>query len=215
VQSTHHRAPPSVALAPSEEFSMSSNVARSLRHALTVITAVVLVAACAPDMPAGPSGARASLAPSLAESREVDLGSCSRLAAPAGSELAFRTFAEGVQIYRWNGSAWGFVAPVATLSADAAGQGIVGTHYAGPTWETFGGSRITGAVLDRCTYDPSAIQWLQLTVATNNEQGVLRGVTHILRVQTVAGTAPAEPGTVVGEEARVPYRAVYLFYRAP
>jgi len=38
--------------------------------------------------------------------------------------------------------------------------------------------------------------------------------TFIQRINTVGGNAPAAPGTVVGEEANVPYTAEYLFYRA-
>jgi len=33
------------------------------------------------------------------------------------------------------------------------------------------------------------------------------------RFNTIGGTAPAEAGTVFGEEARVPYTAEYYFYR--
>lgn len=191
---------------------MSMSVVRSLRHAFALVFVGALAAACGEDAPSAPVG---SLAPSVAEFRAADLGSCGNLAAPEGSQLAFHTFAEGVQIYRWNGTAWVFVAPDATLAADADGQGIVGTHYAGPTWATSGGSRITGAVIDRCTHDSNAIQWLLLGVTSNNGQGVLRGVTHIQRVNTVAGTAPAEAGSTVGEERRMPYTAEYFFYRAP
>jgi len=38
-------------------------------------------------------------------------------------------------------------------------------------------------------------------------------VTQIQRVNTVGGNAPANPGSVTGEEARVPYTAEYFFYR--
>jgi hypothetical protein len=33
-------------------------------------------------------------------------------------------------------------------------------------------------------------------------------------VNTVGGKAPTDPGSFVGEEARVPYTAEYYFYRA-
>jgi hypothetical protein len=39
-------------------------------------------------------------------------------------------------------------------------------------------------------------------------------VTFIQRVNTIGGTAPAEAGLFVGDEARVPYTAEYYFYRA-
>ncbi len=44
--------------------------------------------------------------------------------------------------------------------------------------------------------------------------GIFRRVAFIQRVNTTGGTAPAAPGTTVGEEARVPYTAEYYFYRA-
>ena len=40
---------------------------------------------------------------------------CDSLQVPVGNVLAFRMYARGVQIYRWNGSSWQFVAPSATL----------------------------------------------------------------------------------------------------
>jgi hypothetical protein len=39
-------------------------------------------------------------------------------------------------------------------------------------------------------------------------------VTFIQRVNTIGGTAPAEAGAFVGDEARVPYTTEYYFYRA-
>src|SRR4029434_5913853 len=58
---------------------------------------------------------------------------CDNLQAPPGNEVAFHAYARGVQIYRWNGSSWGFVAPDARLFASANYQGEIGIHYAGPT----------------------------------------------------------------------------------
>jgi hypothetical protein len=71
------------------------------------------------------------------DNRAPDLpAACSGLQVPAGNKVAFHVYARGVQIYRWNGVAWSFVAPVATLFADANYHGQVGIHYAGPTWES-------------------------------------------------------------------------------
>jgi hypothetical protein len=39
-----------------------------------------------------------------------------QVAGSVGNELAFHLYARGVQIYRWSGSAWEFVAPSATRS---------------------------------------------------------------------------------------------------
>lgn len=44
--------------------------------------------------------------------------------------------------------------------------------------------------------------------------GIFHRVTFIQRVNTVGGNAPADPGNVPGEVARVPYTTEYYFYRA-
>ena len=58
---------------------------------------------------------------------------CDRLQLLTGDKVAFHVYALGVQIYRWNGTSWVFVAPAARLFADAEYHGEVGIHYAGPT----------------------------------------------------------------------------------
>ncbi len=123
-------------------------------------------------------------------------------------------YAEGVQIYRWNGTSWIFVAPEALLFADADGNGVVGIHYGGPTWESNSGSKVVGMVLERCTPDPDAIPWLLLKAVSNEGPGPFQRVTFIQRVNTVGGLAPTDAGDFVGEEARVPYTTEYYFYRA-
>src|SRR5436190_16183738 len=67
--------------------------------------------------------------------RTPDLPSplCDSIQAPTGNKVAFHAYALGVQVYRWNGTAWVFVEPVATLFADSNYQGKIGIHYAGPT----------------------------------------------------------------------------------
>src|SRR5215813_3480669 len=67
---------------------------------------------------------------------------CDKVQVPPGNQLAFHAYALGVQIYRWNGTTWDFVAPMATLFADASYSGEVGIHYAGPTWESNSGSKV-------------------------------------------------------------------------
>jgi Protein of unknown function (DUF3455) len=148
------------------------------------------------------------------ENRAPDLGDCQNLQVPAGNKVAFHVYAEGVQIYRWNGTSWVFVAPEAVLFAGRGGSGAVGTHYAGPTWESVSGSKVVGTVLQRCTPDPNAIPWLLLKAVSSEGPGIFHRVTYIQRVNTVGGLAPAHPGDVPGEVARVPYTAEYFFYRA-
>ena len=144
---------------------------------------------------------------------DLPLPLCQSIQAPAGNEPAFHTFALGVQVYRWNGTAWTFVGPVANLYADAGFRGQVGTHYGGPTWESKGGSKVVGRRVENtgCTPDANAIPWLLLEVVSNEG---FNSPTYVQRVNTTGGLAPAAPGSVVGEEARVPYTAEYYFYRA-
>jgi hypothetical protein len=159
--------------------------------------------------------------PSAPDARadEVDRGPalplplCQSIQVPAGSELAFHSYALGVQVYKWNGTAWAFVEPVANLYADSGFRGQVGTHYAGPTWESNGGSKVVGKrVPDTgCTPNANAIPWLLLEVVSHEG---FNSPTFIQRVNTTGGVAPAAPGTTVGQEARVPYTAEYYFYRA-
>ena len=175
---------------------------RKLRFAAT---AVVFVSAFAF------SAARASTAvidktPELPEA-------CSQLAAPEGAKLAFRVYATGDQIYRWNGTAWVLFAPDAKLYVNSNYEGLVGTHYAGPTWESNSGSSVVAARLKDCTPDPNAIPWLSLQAVVAEGPGIFSGVTFIQRLNTTGGLKPSTTGTSVGLEARVPYTAEYYFYR--
>jgi len=148
------------------------------------------------------------------DNRAPDLSDFPTLQVPAGNKVAFHAYAEGVQIYRWDGASWVFVAPEATLYADAGHHGVIGTHYAGPTWESGSGSKVVGQVLERATPDPNAIPWLLLKAKSTDGPGIFAEVTYIQRVNTVGGKAPTAPGDYVGELVRVPYTAEYFFYRA-
>jgi hypothetical protein len=148
------------------------------------------------------------------DNRAPDLGDCQNLQVPAGHKVAFHAYAKGVQIYRWDGTSWTFVAPEAGLFADAGYNGAVGSHYAGPTWESNSGSKVVGMVLERCTPNPAAIDWLKLKAVSNQGPGLFHRVTFIQRVNTVGGKAPTHSGNTPGEVARVPYTAEYFFYRA-
>lgn len=143
------------------------------------------------------------------------------LEVPAGHEVSFHAYAEGVQIYRSSETApgvysWVFQGPEATLYANAAHTGVVGTHYGGPTWESNSGSKVVAVKVQGATVDAAAIPWLLLVSSSTTGPGIFEGTTYIQRVNTVGGLAPAEGanGGNVGEELRVPYTAEYYFYTA-
>jgi hypothetical protein len=146
--------------------------------------------------------------------RGPDLSDYPELKVPAGNKLYYHAYAEGVQIYRWDGVAWAFEGPMAFLYDGECDDDLVGYHYEGPTWESESGSYVVGAVLKRVTADPDAIPWLLLEATETGGRGVFKRTTYIQRVNTEGGKAPAEPGDYVGEEAWVPYTADYYFYRA-
>jgi hypothetical protein len=139
--------------------------------------------------------------------------SCDKLQVDAGHKVALHVYATGVQIYRWNGTSWDFVAPQAVLSASANYAGEVGIHYAGPTWQSNSGSKVIARRKDGCTPDANAIPWLLLETVSTSGPGIFSSVTYIQRVNTTGGLIPATPGSSVGEVSQVPYTAEYYFYR--
>lgn len=147
---------------------------------------------------------------------DLPLPLCESIQVEEGNKVSFHTYAVGVQVYRWNGTAWAFIEPVANLYADRGFHGQVGTHYAGPTWESNSGSKVVATRVPNtgCTPNANAIPWLKLEAVDTDGPGTFSRVTFIQRVNTRGGVAPAAPGTFVGEEARVPYTAEYFFYRA-
>jgi len=141
---------------------------------------------------------------------------------PAGQSVFLEALAAGVQIYECiskpedpSAFKWVFLAPEAAL-VDRSGRSI-GKHYAGPTWQSVDGSAVVGEVKAR---DPgpnqSAIPWLLLTKKSTTGTGVFSQTESIQRVQTVGGIAPSEPCSSANAKqiARVPYTAIYYFYRA-
>ena len=139
---------------------------------------------------------------------------CSEIKAPEGMKFAFHVYAIGDQIYRWNGTAWVLRAPDARLYVNENYQGLVGTHYGGPTWESNSGSSVVAARLKDCTPDPTAIPWLSLQKVVTEGPGIFARVEFIQRVNTTGGLKPAYAGTNVGDEVNVPYTAEYHFYRS-
>jgi Protein of unknown function (DUF3455) len=139
---------------------------------------------------------------------------------PAGGQRALTTLsASGVQIYECRRAAadapptWAFVAPDAELF-DTQGR-RVGSHGAGPFWADDDGSRIVGTVQSRADAPrPDAIPWLLLATRSTAGAGRLSAVTHVQRIHTVGGLAPASVCTAqtLGQQARVPYRADYRLF---
>jgi hypothetical protein len=139
---------------------------------------------------------------------------------PAGTVLLFELGARGDQIYTCAAKpedpaafVWTFKAPQAELFDDR-GE-VVGSHFAGPTWQAQDGSSVKGAVVARAAApSKKAIPWLLLEATSHDGDGVFSTITHIQRLDTKGGVAPSKgcDATHAGEEVRVTYKATYAFY---
>jgi Protein of unknown function (DUF3455) len=142
---------------------------------------------------------------------------------PVGQVLALAARATGVQIYECKAAkddpsqfSWTLKAPEADLK-DLSGK-PVGKHYAGPTWEGSDGSKVMGEVVAKHDApNAAAIPWLLLRAKSTSGSGTFSAIASIQRLQTSGGSPPANgcDSSQAGKELRVPYSAVYRFYKAP
>ena len=138
---------------------------------------------------------------------------------PADALPLFHVKASGYQIYRCEAGVrdtyhWALKAPDATLYDDDGN--LFGAHFVGPTWQSNDGSHIVGKV-EAKTVSPDnadAVAWLLVSVKEQGGNGVLTPVTHINRIATEGGSAPAEYCRVAeaGDAYRAVYSATYHFY---
>lgn len=138
---------------------------------------------------------------------------------PKDQVLSFSLRAEGVQIYECRakddgtGWEWALVAPDATLFDDLGEK--AGTHYAGPSWEAKGGSKVVAVKQAAVSVSGSrAVPWLLLRVRSHEGIGAFSKVTYIQRVDTWAGMPPARGGNRenAGKQVRIKYAATYRFF---
>ena len=138
---------------------------------------------------------------------------------PVNEKLILQLRGTGDQIYSCKSEGglfrWTLKAPDAQLS-DIKGQSF-GKHFAGPTWQSNDGSRVTGKLAASVdSPDADSIPWLVLKVVTHTGDGILARATTIQRLHTQGGKAPADgcDSDHVNQEVRVAYSADYLFYAA-
>ena len=198
---------------------MQYNASRWLGRSWLVIAAA-LASACVDNAPVAPvdvtTTRRVAAAADVSDGNRLpDLPTgCEKLVAPVGSTLLLHAFGIGVQIYTWNGSSWGTAVPSATLYADERGHGKLADHFAGPSWKSNSGSTVVGTVAERCTPDAASIASLSLKAVADGAPGLFQSVNFIQRLNTVGGNPPSTPGSL-GQVAKLPYTADYLFYTTP
>ena len=93
---------------------------------------------------------------------------------------------------------------------------LVGKHYAGPTWESFDGGKVVGQVRTSMPAPAdNAIPWLLLDTRSHEGSGAFTGAKAIVRMETTGGIAPGDgcDEARFGQEALVPYTAIYVFLK--
>ena len=141
---------------------------------------------------------------------------------PAGFSVAMETVGRGEITYECKAKAamagefeWVFVGPNAVLKNRKGNT--VGKYYGPPaTWEAMDGSKITGAQL---AVAPAGIGNIPLQLVKANPamgMGAMTGISHIQRVATQGGTAPAMACSAgnAGQKQVVNYQADYIFWKA-
>jgi hypothetical protein len=134
---------------------------------------------------------------------------------PAGQRQVLKALGKGAQIYDCDAATgkWTFREPAAILYQHGKQIGI---HYAGPTWELFDGSKVTGAVKVNvpAPHPDKDIPWLLLQATSNAGSGTLSTVDYIQRLFTEGGVAPnggtCDPAS--DKSVGVPYTATYAFW---
>ena len=163
----------------------------------------------------------AALCASLSALAQAQMDLPEAVRVPAGNRVVMTATGVGELTYECKAKvadaaafAWTFVGPVAKLM-DSKTQKEVGKYYAGPTWESMDGSKVTGK---QVAVAPAAagnipMQLVKTEPAMGN--GAMTGISYIQRVNTKGGTAPSDPCTsaVAGSRKTVPYQADYVFYK--
>ncbi len=167
-------------------------------------------------------GACASTPAPMSAPRFVQDGLPDAVKVPTGHRVAMETVGVGEITYECKAKAnaadqfeWVFVGPKAALN-DRSGK-TVGSYFGPPaTWVSLDGSKLTATQL---AVAPAGAGNIPLQLVKANPamgEGAMTGVTHIQRVATKGGVAPALPcaNGNVGQKQVVAYQADYIFWKA-
>jgi hypothetical protein len=140
---------------------------------------------------------------------------------PAGHRVVFETAAAGDITYECRAKKdmagqfeWVFLSPDAGLKGRKGER--LGKYYGPPaTWDFNDGSKVSGAQL---AVAPNGSGNIPLQLVKANPAmggGMAQGVSHIQRVATQGGVAPAAPcdAATMGSKRVVTYSADYIFWR--
>ena len=182
----------------------------SIKHfsVLSAVAAATLLSACGSMMPTAPMYSQDSLPDAVK--------------VPAGNKVAMQTVGVGDITYECRDKAnspgmteWVFVGPNAVLNDRSGRQ--VGKYYGPPaTWESMDGSKLTATQLAVAPAGTGNIPYQLVKANPATGSGAMSGVTHIQRVATKGGVAPATlcDAASKGKKEIVKYQADYIFWKA-
>lgn len=140
---------------------------------------------------------------------------------PAGHKVTMETVGVGEITYECRDKAnmpgqteWVFVGPKAVLNDRSGKQ--VGTYYGPPaTWESNDGSKLTATQLAVAPSGAGNLPYQLVKANPAMGSGMAQGVSHIQRVATKGGVAPAAPcdAATMGSKRVVTYTADYIFWK--
>lgn len=140
---------------------------------------------------------------------------------PRHSSIVGVALAEGYQVYRASANPpptggsvpqWELIGPEATLYDSS--HRVIGRHVPGPRWSFRDGTRLKGKLPPITLVpakNPKDLPWLLLRVHGEKGRGLLAKATHVARLDTHGGVAPALPPRNQAQVIKIPYRATYLF----
>jgi Protein of unknown function (DUF3455) len=183
--------------------------------AAAAAVAALLMSACAAQAPMMKDTAKpmavdsAAMNAALPEAIRVPSGQKALMTQRGVGELTYECRAKKDMATQFE---WAFVGPVATLMN--ADRKVVGKYYAGPTWESADGSKITGK---QVAVSPAAAGNIPLQLVKADAamgDGAMKGVSYIQRLKTQGGVAPSATcdAASVSKRTTVPYEADYVFY---
>ena len=145
----------------------------------------------------------------LPEAVRVPAGQMQRMATTGVGEITYECREKKDMAGQFE---WAFVAPVATLYA--ADRKVVGKYYAGPTWESADGSKLTGKQLAVAPAAAGSIALQLVKAEPAMGTGAMQGVNYIQRLNTKGGVAPSAScdASSKGQRQQVAYEADYVFY---
>jgi Protein of unknown function (DUF3455) len=139
---------------------------------------------------------------------------------PDGQKVLFQfqTLPNSVQVYtcRQTNQDFAWTGPDPDASMTNREKTLTVHHYKGPTWEATDGSivRSNGALARHfLPKNQNAVHWLELPAQEPTKE--LAKVTFIHRIDTSGGLPPSDrpcDAQHAGDQVRVNYSAVYLFY---